>query len=216
VQAGIKRRGSITRSYRCSGTPLVSSVASLLCGARAKAELCTEKAFLFSFRSACLTLDSYSQIPVSLLRFASDIAEIPDSSLGRAALPSAAFSGAGKSTDLVRVAESFHNTERRDRGWKAAVTGRVSDFRLEFPAAVRPRRKTLSLAIPSDSPDRSWRVTDNNDHHVQRKDKTSPPPHGQIFCPKCSNAQQPPVASREADQTKKLQPRDTFLTLFSR
>ncbi len=49
----------------------------LLCGEQAKAELCTEQTFILFFRFAdCMDLDSYSQIPVSLLRFASDVAEI--------------------------------------------------------------------------------------------------------------------------------------------
>jgi hypothetical protein len=49
----------------------------LLCGERARAELCTEQTFALFFRSAdCIALDSYSEIPAALLRFAFDTAEI--------------------------------------------------------------------------------------------------------------------------------------------
>jgi hypothetical protein len=49
----------------------------LLCGERERAELCTEQVFMLFFQSAdCIVLDSYSEIPVALLRFAFEITEI--------------------------------------------------------------------------------------------------------------------------------------------
>lgn len=55
----------------------VFTFCNLLCGDRARAELCTEQVFMLFFQSAdCNALDSYSEIPNALLRFAFDIAEV--------------------------------------------------------------------------------------------------------------------------------------------
>lgn len=54
----------------------VFTFCSLVLGEQQPAELCTEQVFLSFFQSASCQLTGYSEIPVALLRFACDIAEI--------------------------------------------------------------------------------------------------------------------------------------------
>jgi hypothetical protein len=54
----------------------VFTFCSLLLGERQPAELCTEQVFSLFFQSAGCQFTGYSEIPVRLLRFACDIAEV--------------------------------------------------------------------------------------------------------------------------------------------